>query len=81
MALAQEHHPALVLLDGRLSGSDGSELARRLQSDEAIKDIPIIALSGHTGDGYRETMREAGVKTYVTKPYRIAKHGCRGDQR
>jgi CheY-like chemotaxis protein len=49
MALAKETKPDLILLDIMFAGSpgpDGVELSRRLHQDPALKDIPVIILSG-----------------------------------
>jgi CheY-like chemotaxis protein len=38
--------PDLILLDVGLPGMSGDELLRRLRSDEATADIPILMLTG-----------------------------------
>ena len=42
LALAKSESPDLILLDIILPDVDGKEVARRLYSDPATKDIPII---------------------------------------
>lgn len=46
LRLAIEQHPDLVLLDVRMPRMDGFEVSRRLKSDPATDQIPIIMLSG-----------------------------------
>ncbi len=49
MDLARENRPDLMLLDVMFSGPpgpDGFETSRLIQSDPALKGIPIIMLSG-----------------------------------
>lgn len=41
----RETKPVLVILDLVLPGMDGAEVARRLQSDPATADIPLIAIT------------------------------------
>lgn len=49
MDLAREERPDLILLDVMFAGPpgpDGIEISRRLHQDSALKDIPVIILSG-----------------------------------
>ena len=52
-------HPDLILLDSRISASDGTWLARRLLADEELAPIPIVALS-ETGTGTRGNLEPGG---------------------
>lgn len=45
LRLAQEQHPALVLLDRRMPGIDGPEMARRLRADPQTAAIPRVLMS------------------------------------
>ena len=36
---------------------------------EKLKDIPIIMITSRTGKQHRETATEAGVSTFLPKPY------------
>jgi two-component system sensor histidine kinase/response regulator len=60
--------PDLVLLDISLPKMDGNEVLRRIRADEAIRDLPVIALTAHAMAGDREKFLEAGFDDYVTKP-------------
>ena len=60
--------PDLILMDLSLPGMDGWEATRRLKADEATKDIPIVALTGHALAGASEGARKAGCDSFVTKP-------------
>ena len=49
LALAKETQPDLILLDIMFAGPpgpDGTEISRRLQQDLALRDTPVIVLSG-----------------------------------
>ena len=44
-AAAQQFKPDLILLDVMMPGMDGGEVAAELESDPALKDIPIVYLT------------------------------------
>jgi len=60
--------PDLVLLDMSLPVMDGWTVAGRLKSQEATRQIPIIALTAHAMVGDREKALAAGCDDYETKP-------------
>lgn len=66
--LLQSVRPGLILMDLQLPGMDGLEATRRLQSDPATKDIPVIAITAYAMRGDRERALEAGCTEFVTKP-------------
>ena len=66
--LAGTAAPDLILLDMSLPVMDGWEVAQRLKSDPATREIPTIALTAHAMEGDREKALEAGCDEYDTKP-------------
>ncbi len=60
--------PDLVLLDISLPEMDGREVLRIMRVDEALRNIPVIALTAHAMAGDREALLEAGFDEYVMKP-------------
>ena len=68
VARANEEQPALILMDLSLPVLDGWEATRRLKSDPATQNIPVIALSAHAMPGDAEKALAAGCDDYDTKP-------------
>lgn len=56
----------LVVLDLRLAGEDGMQLARKLRDESAI---PIIIVTGKQDEADRVMGLELGADDYVTKPF------------
>jgi two-component system, OmpR family, response regulator len=56
----------LVVLDLRLAGEDGMQLARRLREESAV---PIIIVTGKKDEADRVMGLELGADDYVTKPF------------
>ena len=68
-SLVHEVKPDLVLLDWVLPDTPGVTFARQLRGDQRTKDIPIILLSGRTGEHDKVAALEGGADDYVTKPF------------
>jgi len=63
-----EESPDLVLLDVDMPGMSGYEVCRALRDNPASGDLPVIFLSGMTGEADRLAGYEAGGDDYLTKP-------------
>lgn len=61
--------PDLILLDVLMPGMDGYETCRRIKSNAAWKDIPIIFLTAKSDTADIVTGFEAGAVDYVAKPF------------
>jgi DNA-binding response OmpR family regulator len=62
----EEQAVDLVVLDLRLQGEDGMQLARELR---ASSDIPVIIVTGKQDEADRVMGLEFGADDYVTKPF------------
>lgn len=60
--------PNLILLDIHLPDLDGYEVCRRLKDDPATAGIPVIFVTGDSGDHSQEAGFEAGCVDYLSKP-------------
>lgn len=66
--LAAEINPALILLDIQLPGMDGYAIAHELRTNDALTNIPIVAVTSHAMVGDRERILAAGCSDYIEKP-------------
>jgi two-component system, cell cycle response regulator DivK len=66
--MAVSERPDVILMDLEMPVMDGWEATRRLKSNPATSDIPIIALSAHALASEREKALAAGSDEFDTKP-------------
>ena len=61
--------PNLVLMDISMPDIDGYELCRMLRLSSALKEVPIVMLTGRDGLVDRIRARMVGATNYITKPF------------
>lgn len=69
--LAQEHGPALILMDIQLPQMNGREAAKVLKAHSKTQHIPIVALTASAMKGDREALLAEGFDGYIAKPINI----------
>lgn len=60
--------PAVVILDIVLPGIDGLEVCRRIRSDEHLRSVRILAISGHDAETTKNKALDAGADAFQSKP-------------
>lgn len=68
LQICQTISPDLVLLDVHMEGLDGHEVCRRLKSDPATRDIPIIFVTGQGAQEDEVRGLELGAVDFIVKP-------------
>ena len=64
----EEEKPDLILMDLGMPVMDGWEATRRIKGNDALKHIPIIAVTSHAMVGDEIDARKAGCDDYLSKP-------------
>jgi CheY-like chemotaxis protein len=70
-AAIREQAPDVVLMDMTLPDEDGFTLIASLRADASTRNIPAIALTGHSDAASRRRALGAGFQKFVTKPVDI----------
>jgi two-component system cell cycle response regulator DivK len=71
LKLAREHRPNLILMDIQLPEVSGLEVTKWLKDDEALREIPVIAVTAFAMKGDEERIRQGGCEAYISKPISI----------
>jgi two-component system cell cycle response regulator DivK len=71
LKLARQHKPDLILMDIQLPEVSGLEVTKWIKEDDALKAIPIIAVTAFAMKGDEEKIREGGCETYIAKPISV----------
>ena len=66
--VAEQQKPDLILMDLGMPVMDGWEATRKIKANDALKHIPIIAVTSHAMVGDEIDARKAGCDDYLSKP-------------
>ena len=73
MARARDFSPELIIMDIQMPHVSGFELIEELKADEALRRIPIMAVTAYAGREDEDRIRAAGADAYVSKPISLAR--------
>jgi DNA-binding response OmpR family regulator len=65
----EHRRPRLIVLDAKMPGLDGFGLLRRLKGDAALRDVPVVMLTGSRAQADVIQARNLGASGYVVKPF------------
>jgi CheY-like chemotaxis protein len=71
IAKAREFKPQVILCDIGMPGMDGYDVAREIRSDDRLKNIILIALSGYAQPEDLKNSKDAGFDRHLAKPVRM----------
>ena len=65
---AIREHPDVILMDLTLPLMDGFTATKLIRQEDQLKTVPIIAVTAHQEDDFRNDAKASGFDAYVTKP-------------
>jgi len=68
VSVASLTHPDLILMDLSMPRMDGFEATRRIREFEQLKEVPVIAITAFSTDGFRRAAYDVGISGYLVKP-------------
>jgi DNA-binding response OmpR family regulator len=69
----QAPRPDLILLDLGLPKVDGRDVLAHIKSDDDLKSIPVVIMTGSTSEDDRIESERLDVDAYLTKPVDLRK--------
>lgn len=69
LSLINKHHVDLVLTDIMMPEVDGFDICRSIKSDEKLRHIPVVMITGLTSKQDRITGIKAGAEDFLSKPF------------
>jgi DNA-binding response OmpR family regulator len=71
LQMAQVDPPDLLILDRNMPKMDGPAVLAAWSADPTLSRIPVIVLSGKTGEAERAESLAGGAVEYLTKPFNL----------
>ena len=71
--LACERRPDLIVMDIQLPDVSGLEVTMKLKADDALRAIPVLAVTAFAMKSDEKMARDAGCDSYMSKPIDVRK--------
>ena len=68
LALAEQLHPDLVLMDIEMPGINGYQTTQQLRALPQFRTLPVIAMTAHQSEDIRQRCLQAGMDDLISKP-------------
>ena len=68
ITVATQMMPNLILMDINLPNLDGLGATRRIRENDALREIPVVAITAFGTEGFQRAAYDVGVAGYLTKP-------------
>src|SRR5687767_2547702 len=69
ITVATQMLPNLILMDINLPTLDGLGATRRIRENNSLREVPVIAITAFSTEGFQRAAYDAGVAGYLTKPF------------
>jgi len=68
ISVATQTQPSLILMDINLPALDGLAATRRIRENEALREVPVVAVTAFGTEGFQRAAYDAGISGYLIKP-------------
>lgn len=68
LEIMKHRRPSLILMDLSMPGLDGWTATEYVKRDPHLRDIPVVAVSGHVTRNDIERAKRAGCNEFLPKP-------------
>jgi CheY-like chemotaxis protein len=68
VSVAAFTRPDLILMDISMPRLDGLAATTKIRELDALRDVPVVAITAFGTDGFRRAAYDVGVAGYLTKP-------------
>lgn len=72
VAIVKDQRPDLVLMDIQLPNVSGIDIITELKADDALKAIPVIAVTAFAMQEDEDRILASGCESYIAKPIDIS---------
>ena len=66
--VAFKTYPDIILMDIGMPELDGLGATRKIRENDALRHVPIIAITAFSTEGFQHAARDAGFDGYLLKP-------------
>ena len=68
VSVATLTQPNIILMDISMPLLDGLAATRQIRENEALRDVPVIAITAFSTEGFRRAAYDVGIAGYLVKP-------------
>lgn len=71
LSMTEQQRVDVALCDLELADGDGCDLVQRLRGRAGWEQLPAVALTGYSDDGWRRKAAACGFNRYAVKPFSL----------
>jgi CheY-like chemotaxis protein len=60
--------PNIILMDISMPQLDGFAATRKIRENESLRDVPVVAITAFSTEGFRRAAYDVGIAGYLVKP-------------
>ncbi len=68
VSIASLTQPDIILMDISMPQLDGLAATRKIRENERLREVPVIAITAFSTEGFRRAAYDVGVAGYLVKP-------------